>query len=119
MKKLDQRYHLITGGRLTDIGGFLEPGQIMQHRGGTVVYVTCPKCAKMQWAPGKVSGHVDAPTIDRPMQCGGGYCTKCSIWFRIANGKAYEVDPPDTQKKPVSEKLRRAGVRRPPRVDVP
>ena len=119
MKQYDQRYHLIEGGRLSDIGGFLAPGQIMQHRNGTVVFLTCPACGKMQWTPGKVSGHPDAPTIDRPIQCGAGFCTRCAVWFRIANGKAIAVAPPardETERIPPS--LLRAGVRRPPSSDV-
>jgi hypothetical protein len=91
-------------------------GVILKHRTGAVV-LRCPKCNALQFAHSPVGGHVRAPTLSKPIQCGAGHCNRCAIWFTVDAGKTVIVEgPPAKRSTPVPTRLRKAGVRPPPKL---
>lgn len=91
-------------------------GDIIRHASGAVV-LRCPKCAALQFTRADVLNNPDAPTLDRPIQCGSGYCKRCGIWFAIRNGVASEVEEPKRSERKIPERLARAGVHPAPKIE--
>jgi uncharacterized protein YbaR (Trm112 family) len=109
-----QRYHVLVGvSSLAAAGGLLPPGGIIVAR-NSVSILGCPACGKMQFVAGVPTGPAEAPHLQRPVQCGSGYCKRCGVWFRILNG-APEILPNQVRAAAVvPARLAQAGVRRPP-----
>ena len=94
-------------------------GQVLKHRSGAVV-LRCPECRAVQFTCSPVTGSDDKPTLTKPIQCGSGHCQRCGIWFSIVVGKTvvHDDDPREKQARILSSKLRKAGVKEPPKLKV-
>lgn len=92
-------------------------GDIIAHRSGAVV-LRCPKCHAMQFTRAEIYNSKEHPTLDRPIHCGSGHCKKCGIWFTIKNGTSCQVDPPEKKTRKISDKLAKAGVHAPPKLNI-
>lgn len=99
---------------LADCGGRLPPGKILVHHSGNFI-LNCPACGAMQFTTGKLSGPPSHPTIDRAVHCGSGICKRCGVWFRVVGGVARpDLSPQKAKEAEIPDKLKKAGVRRPP-----
>ena len=92
-------------------------GDIIAHASGAVI-LRCPKCAAVQFTRADILNSPDAPTLDRPVQCGAGHCKKCGVWFSINKGRAIPSEPVAKKPPRLPETLVRAGVRPPPKLNV-
>lgn len=99
--------------RLSDVGGRLPPGDIIDTGRG-VVLLACPACAKIQFAAGQVTGPAAFPHVATPIHCGNGYCRRCGIWFRVMNGRPQLVDPVERARPKISDMLQQGWVKPPP-----
>lgn len=94
-----------TLGKMPHIGR----GDIIAHKSGAVV-LRCPACNAMQFGRAAVLNSKEAPTLDRPLQCGSGHCKKCGVWFTIRNGEARPAKKPEQKRTAIPDKLTAAGV---------
>jgi len=94
-------------------------GEIVRHPNGLVLLIVCPACRALQFVRAGVAGPADAPTVDRPVQCGAGVCRACGVWFGVASGVTVQAQPPAAATVRVSDSLARAGVHPPPALPVP
>jgi len=90
----------------------MKSGEIMRHSSGAIV-LTCPKCRAMQFVAVRILGSDEKPTLSKPIQCGGGHCKRCAIWFKIEHGKTVEAEPVIPKEAPITSAMKRAGVYRP------
>lgn len=111
------RYVVLGGVKtLGEVGGHIGRGEIIDTGRGTAI-LRCPACHRLQFVVNKIVGDARAPNLLEPMQCGSGYCAKCGVWFRIVNGVSEEMEDPDPTTPEIPSSLRRAGVRKPPRIE--
>lgn len=99
---------------LQEIGGKVSPGEIIIHRSGNLL-LNCPKCGKIQFTANRLEGSDEAPDVVQPIQCGGGYCKRCGVWFRIITGQAEIVAAPEKSAVAIPDRLQSAGVTPPPK----
>ncbi len=97
--------------------GLPTKGEIIKHSSGAIV-LRCPVCNAMQFAHSPVSGPDDAPTLSKAIQCGAGTCKRCGVWFAVDAGKTIIKDNPKVEPTPLPTKLRKAGVKPPPKITV-
>jgi uncharacterized protein YbaR (Trm112 family) len=103
---------------LSQVGGVVKQGEIIVHRTGNLL-LTCPVCKRLQFAAVRLTGSDIAPDTD-PIQCGSGGCKRCAQWFRIVTGEAVLLDGPPERKQPeIPERLQKAGVTPPPKLEAP
>ena len=94
----------------------LLPGEIIKHKNGALI-LNCPKCNSVQFTRARMSGTDETPTIEEPIQCGGGYCDKCGIWFQVKNGRTLPVEvEQNSDGVEIPKKLRDAGVHPSPKL---
>lgn len=96
-----------------------KPGEILLHKSKMVI-LNCPECNAMQFTAAKNIGTVERPTLSKPIQCGAGHCRRCGIWFSVVNGETviHDDDPRDKPASFLPRKLRKAGVRPPPKLEI-
>lgn len=109
-------YHILNG--VSSLAQKRMPGrgEIIAHESGAII-LRCPKCAALQFTRADVMGSPEAPTLDRPIQCGSGHCKKCGIWFAIRKGSAAIVEAPKKTAKEIPKALARAGVHTAPKIE--
>lgn len=98
-------------------GGGVDVGEIIKHKSGAVI-LKCPKCGALQFTHSPITGPYDAPTLSKRIQCGGGHCKQCAIWFSVDAGKTVIHEGPETKRGVMIPKsLRDAGVKTAPTID--
>ena len=96
------------------LGHTMRIGDVMKHKSGAVI-LKCPKCRALQFAYSPVTGTDDKPTLTRSIQCGGGHCKRCGIWFRVDAGETVLSDAAKSEPRPIPERLKR-GMKTPPKL---
>jgi len=76
------------------------PGEIIRHRSGAIV-LRCPKCRALQFTHSPIEGTDEMPTLTKSVQCGGGKCLRCGVWFRVNAGRTVITAAPAVSKTPV------------------